>query len=67
MEVRLYKNGQLNKINKLKRNSILSKTDNPGAMFTEKYITVINDEDRTFSYEEIVEIKLLIQKEKQLC
>lgn len=67
MNVRLYKNGQLNKITNLKRNSILSKTDNPGAMFTKEQITVINDENRTFSYKETVEIELLIQKEKQLC
>lgn len=67
MNVRLYKKGQLNKITNLKKNSILSKTSNPGAMFTREQITVINDENRTFSYEETVEIELLIQKEKQLC
>lgn len=67
MNVRLYKDGKLNKITTLKRNAILSKTDNPGAMFTREQITVINDENRTFSYEETIEIELLIQKEKQLC
>lgn len=63
MNTRLFKNGKIERLTTLRRNVILYKTNNPGAMFSINQITILNDENRTFSNDEIVEIGILIEKE----
>ena len=64
MNWKLFKNEKLLNITSLKRNSILSKTDNPAAMFTKQEITVLNNENRSFTIDERELIESLILKEK---
>lgn len=60
---RIYENGELKKITKLKRNAILNTLTNPGAICTIKRIQVLNPSGKTFTLDERVAIEKSINIE----
>lgn len=49
---RIFENGELKKITKLKRNALLSQINNPGAIYVKDQIQVLNSNNTTFTEKE---------------
>lgn len=65
LQTKMFRNGQIQTINKTQVKALLGETTNPGAMFTHKQILVIHSDNKTFTLEEQESIKLLITKDQK--
>lgn len=65
LQINVFRDNQIQELDKVEARALLDLTSNPGAIFTYEQILSIKDDNQTFTLEEQEQVKLLITQNQK--